>query len=313
MGGAAHCSERLVVSPDPRTDLEPAATDGHTRHEGEDPSPPTGMAPVDRQAAFAAGAPKFPRRVLYWAIAAALVLVVGGTIADRVITSAVTKSVPPTGTGSPTGTGPALPSHAPSGATQLHAPLSAFMGLSTLKGHRAPPFSLTDAATGSTVSLASLRGHIVVLTFANAACNDICPVLASELSQAAALVGTTPVPVTFVTVNSDPLDLGHGTEPPILTQTSLASLPNWRFLTGSLRVLNSAWVAYGISITADKSTGVASHNNLMYFIKPNGSLAWSAIPFADESRTGTFSLAAADVSRFAQGIVRYADKLAGMS
>jgi cytochrome oxidase Cu insertion factor (SCO1/SenC/PrrC family) len=286
-----------------------AAGSGPALGDAADPTPPP---LVDRQAAFAHGAPKLPRRAVFWAVAAILVLGVGGTIVDRVITSAVTNAVPATETGSATGTVPAVPGgHAPPArAAQLDAPMSAFLGLTSLKGREAPRFSLTDVATGAPVSLASLRGHVVVLTFANAACNDICPVLGAELAEASALLGATADPVTFVTINSDPLDVGRGGDPAILTRTGLAQLPHWRFLTGSLSRLNAVWISYGITITADKSTGVASHNDLMYFIAPNGSLAWSAVPFGDESPAGVFSLPAAEIARFAQGIARYADKLA---
>lgn len=265
-------------------------------------------SPVGRQEpALVAGPPKMSRRVIYGAIAIILVVGLGFGLVDRLATSSPpAKPVPASTT-----PGPSVPV-VPQNATQLHASLPAFLGLTTLH-RRAPAFSLTDAVTGSGVTLASLRGHVVVLTFANASCNDICPVLASELARADTLLGASATPVTLVTVNSDPLDTAASATVPIASRTGLGALANWRFLTGPVDRLNEVWVHYGISITADRATGVASHNDFLYFIAPDGALTWRATPFADESTSGSYSLSPAEIARFAQGIADYARKLAGSS
>jgi cytochrome oxidase Cu insertion factor (SCO1/SenC/PrrC family) len=268
----------------------------------------TGGAPTDagaQEVPFVAGPPKMSRRVIYGAVAVILVVGLGFGLVDRLATS------PPPAKPVPASTtpGPSVPV-VPQNSTQLHASLPAFLGLTTLH-RRAPAFSLTDAVTGSTVTLSGLRGHVVVLTFANAACNDICPVLSSELAQADALLGAHAAPVTLITVNSDPLDTAASTTVPIASGTGLGALANWRFLTGPVDRLNEIWVHYGISITADRSTGTAAHNNYLYFIAPDGSLAWRATPFADESTSGSYSLSSAEIARFAQGVADYARKLAG--
>lgn len=269
--------------------------------------PPTVPA-VDRNAALAAGAPKMSKKVIGIAIAVLLVLGVGGSLAEHFVTdqvaSTTTKSIAQPGL-------PAATATPPAGAL-LHASLASLLGIQNLHDTAATGFSLTDVATGATVSLSALRGRVVVLTFANAACNDICPVLAKEISTAAAMMGTTTTPVTFVTVNTDPLALTRA-DATMLDTASLDQLPNYRFLTGSIHHLNAVWTNFGISITANKSTGVVTHNELMYFIRPNGKIAWSAIPFANESRSGTYSLPAAQVTRFAKGIAHYAHKLADAS
>lgn len=274
-----------------------------------------GEPAVDRPAAFAAGTPKMSRTVVYWAVAAVLLLGLGGTLVDHFLSSSGPSSATTltSTTGStPTTSPPAIDQGKPplAGAHQVHASLAAFMGLTSQKATPAPAFSLTDGDNGATVSLSSLRGHVVVLTFANAGCNDICPVLADELAKADALLGHTPVPVTFVTVNTDPLDLSGVSTAPVLRQTTLPSLPNWQFLTGTIAQLDPVWKAYGVSITADRSTGTVTHNDVLYFIRPDGTLAWSATPFANESTAGVFSLPAAQVTRFAKGIATYADELA---
>jgi protein SCO1/2 len=184
------------------------------------------------------------------------------------------------------------------------------MGLTGLPPRQAPAFSLVNGADGGPVSLSSLRGHVVVLTFANAGCNDICPVLADELTKAGSQLGKTPVPVTFVTVNTDPLDLSVAGTDPVFQKTALPSLAGWQFLTGTIAQLDPVWKAYGVSIVVDHSTGAVTHNDVLFFIRPDGTLAWSATPFADESATGVYSLPASQITRFATGIATYADELA---
>ncbi len=277
---------------------------------GGTPDPPqAGPAPTltHREAIFAAGPPKMSRRVVYGAVAVILVVGLGFGLVDRLATSSPPVSPVPAST-TP---GPSVPA-VPQNATQLHASLPSFLGLTAMH-RRAPGFSLVDAATGSKVTLAGLRGHAVVLTFANAACNDICPVLAAELVQADASLGATADRVTLVTINTDPLDTDVSPALPLASRTGLGTLANWRFLTGSVHQLNRVWVDYGISITADRATGVASHNNLLYFVAPDGALSWQATPFADESPSGAYSLAPAEVDRFAQGVAHYARQLAGSS
>ncbi|MGH8981872.1 MAG: SCO family protein [Acidimicrobiales bacterium] len=273
-----------------------------------DASPP--MHPIDRREAFAKGAPGIPHKVIYWVLGAVLVLGVGGTLLTRVVTTlgnAPTRSKnAPLTSGAPIAHGAG--GH-PSGVAALHAPLASLLHISSLRSTPAPGFSLTDAASGKEVTLASLRGHVVVLSFANAACDDICPVLSAELSKAASLLGPTKVPVTFVTVNTDPLELGTGGGETILSQPTLAHLTKWRFLTGNLGELNSVWKNYGIAITAERSKGIASHNDLLYFIDPQGNFAWTAVPFANESKSGAFTLTPDAVTRFAQGIAHYAQRL----
>ncbi len=62
------------------------------------------------------------------------------------------------------------------------------MGLQKLTVAPAPGLPLVDKRDRRT-SLAGLRGRVVVLTFFNSACNDICPVMETELSRAYADLG----------------------------------------------------------------------------------------------------------------------------
>ncbi|HVC14567.1 MAG TPA: SCO family protein [Acidimicrobiales bacterium] len=267
-------------------------------------------APAEDVSPYIGGPPRFPRRYVYLAAYAVLGLVfvlgIGIFLANRLGS--------PTGASTPSGTVRSPTSGTPSGAAPpssthaLHAPLSQFLDISPLKGRAAKAFTLRNASTGAAVSLSSLSGHVVVLSFANAQCNDICPVLAAELHQAASRIGTT-VPVTFVTINTDPLDTKVGS-PPIVHQPQLSSLPGWLFLTGTIHQLNPIWKAYGVAIAVDETTHRVSHNDPLFFISPQGKLAWSANVFGDETARGHYTLPKAEIARYATGVAAYAKKLA---
>jgi len=182
------------------------------------------------------------------------------------------------------------------------------MGVSELNAKPATPFTLTDQ-NGRSTSVPAQPGRAVVLTFFNAPCNDICPVLAAEMEQADTDLGAAATDVEFVTVNTDPSALAQSAEEPVLSATRLTTLPNWHMVTGPLATLNTIWKAYGVSISVDKKTGLEAHNDVMAFIDSEGDLRYRATPFADESTTGTFSLPAASIDRWGQGIASYAERL----
>ena len=52
-----------------------------------------------------------------------------------------------------------------------------------------------------------------------------------------------------------------------------------------------------------------AHNDILYFVDPQGRLRSEAVPFANENQRRGYLLPAADVTRFAQGIARTADSL----
>jgi len=183
------------------------------------------------------------------------------------------------------------------------------MGLAHLAPAAAPPFALVDQG-GRAASLGQLHGSVVVVSFFDGLCNDICPVLADEIHRANLLLGSRSADVQFVTVNTDPVALAVSDLSPATAASRLGSMANWHMLTGPLPTLNSVWRAYGITITADSATRAVAHNDLLYFIDRDGKLRYRATPFADEHPDGSYSLPPASVSRWAQGIATYAGGLA---
>jgi cytochrome oxidase Cu insertion factor (SCO1/SenC/PrrC family) len=283
--------------------------DGDLAPPSPDPAQPgEPTPPIDRAAALSEGAPGIPVKFVFWALGVVLVVSLGGLIGEHLFSSVGLNPVPTTvpRPAAPARTPTAAPVPAPD--RSINASLPSFMGLSSPAAHPAPAFTLTDQ-TGQVTSVPPQPPRVVVLTFFNAPCNDICPVLAAEMQQADTDLGSAAGGVEFVTVNTDPSALAQSAEAPVLHGTDLGGLPNWHMVTGPLATLNALWKAYGVSISVSKKTGLEAHNDVMEFIDPQGDLRYRATPFADESTTGAFSLPAASVARWAEGIATYAARL----
>jgi cytochrome oxidase Cu insertion factor (SCO1/SenC/PrrC family) len=270
--------------------------------------------PIDRTAALAEGPPKVPTRFVWWVLGAALAISLLGLVGEQVFsaTGLNSASVSTTTTTSPSPVRAAAgdtPAPRPAGRA-LSATLPVLMGLSSPSPRPAPSFALTDQH-GAPVSVPASPPRVVVLSFFDAPCNDICPVLAKELQEADADLGARAAQVAFVTVNTDPTALAASDESPAVSGTGLGGLPNWHMVTGPLTTLNAVWKAYGVSISVSAKTGTEAHSDVMDFLDPGGFLRYLATPFADESATGTFSLAPAVEARWAQGIATYAGRLIG--
>ena len=267
---------------------------------------------VDRAAALAQGPPGIPRKFVTWLVVAAALLTLGGVAGEHIFSSSGLNPVHAATVKSPAATAPSssttLPATGPGRA--VRTPLESFMGLSRLASRPAPPFTLTDQA-GRPISMPPQPTTVVVLTFFDGTCNDICPVLGEEIRQADADLGALSSRVEFLTVNTDPLALAQSAQSPAAADTGLGTLPNWHMLTGPLATLNPLWKAYDVSISVDPKTGLEAHNEVLYLVDATGNLRWRATPFADESTTGSYRLPPATVARFARGIATYAGQLVG--
>ncbi|HEY3907441.1 MAG TPA: SCO family protein [Streptosporangiaceae bacterium] len=133
----------------------------------------------------------------------------------------------------------------------------------------APPFSLAGAS-GNQVSLASLHGKVVLLTFLDPVCTSDCPLIAQELRSADHLLGAKAKSVELVAVAANPL---YYTAPYLTAfnrQEDLASVRNWTYLTGPLPTLRSVWRNYGISAVSLPGGQMIAHNDLVFVIDGTG-------------------------------------------
>ncbi len=128
---------------------------------------------------------------------------------------------------------------------------------------RAPPFVLRRQS-GDFVSLASLRGRVVVLTFLDPLSTLAAPVIAQELSQASSLLGSESHQVEFVAIDTNPIYRSGAALLAFDRAEGLSDMGNWQYLTGSVRGLEAVWSAYGIE--ASTSAGSAAAPRYRVFV-----------------------------------------------
>ena len=119
-------------------------------------------------------------------------------------------------------------------------------GSSTPVNNPAPAFALTDQH-GQTVTLASLRGKVVLLTFLDDTCSVDSPLIAREFRQAGQLLSADTSWVRLVAINYNPLYTQVSYIQAFDRQEGLAGVPNWLYLTGTLAQLHPVWLHYGIA------------------------------------------------------------------
>ena len=109
----------------------------------------------------------------------------------------------------------------------------------------APAFSLTSQ-DGRAVTLASLRGKVVLLTFLDDTCSVDCPLIAQEFRQAGQLLSADTAQVELVAINYNPINTQVSYIQAFDRQEGLAGVPNWLYLTGTPAQLQQVWRHYGM-------------------------------------------------------------------
>jgi cytochrome oxidase Cu insertion factor (SCO1/SenC/PrrC family) len=133
----------------------------------------------------------------------------------------------------------------------------------------APAFSLTSQA-GRQVSLASLRGKVVLLTFLDPVCTSDCPTIAQEFRVADQILGRSAASVEMVAIVANPLYRSLAYTRAFDTQELLSRVPNWLFLTGTLPQLQQAWKEYAIAAQILPAGGMIAHSDVAYVIDASG-------------------------------------------
>lgn len=258
---------------------------------------------------FAQGPPRFPARFMVYLLGCVVVLGGGGIALDRVFSAAglnPSSSQPSALTAPSTSTGPSPGTPSVSSAP-VPAGEPALMGLTRLAPRTAPPIPLSTGPS-TPLALDQLRGKVVVITFFDERCTDICPVIADEIAQADTYLGQNAARVEFVTVNSDPLSPDRWPDPARVFR-GRAVPANWIFATGSLAQLNRVWTEYGVSVQVVRSTRTVTHSDLLYFVDPTGRLRDVSTPFANEVSPSDYTLPPETAARWARGIADVATGL----
>ena len=122
----------------------------------------------------------------------------------------------------------------------------AISGSSAPLNFPAKAFQLTDQH-GQTVSLASLRGKVVLLTFLDPVCTTDCPLIAQEFRAAGQLLGAAARQVELVAIVANPVYHQVADTQAFDRQEHLTQVPNWLYLTGSVPQLQQVWRNYAIA------------------------------------------------------------------
>jgi len=229
------------------------------------------------------------------AVAAAAIVVVAATVVVIVVhhqQQAARAELRPTG----------LPPSVPTGLANL-------MVLAPVSARPAPGFTLTDQ-NSQRIRLSAFRGKVVVLTFMDSHCVNICPLVAQEFVDAHHDLGPEAGKVVFAAVNVNPY---HAGVPDVLAfsrEHQLVTIPGWHFVTGPLAALRTVWRDYGIQVQAPGPKADIVHTSLVYFIGPASTERFVATPMAGQAKNGTAALPAAQLAAWGHGIALVARSLA---
>ncbi len=133
----------------------------------------------------------------------------------------------------------------------------------------APGFSLTSQ-NGRPVSLGSLRGKVILLTFLDPVCTSDCPLIAQEFKQAGQLLGAAGRHVELVAIVANPVDYQLGYTRAFDRQEGMTGVRNWLFLTGSLPQLEKVWRGYGIAADIEPAGAMIGHSEITLAIDARG-------------------------------------------
>ncbi len=147
----------------------------------------------------------------------------------------------------------------------------AIAGGSTSLDEPAPAFALTDQ-NGATVTLASLRGKVVLMTFLDPVCTTDCPIIGQEFKQAGVMLGAKDSDVELVAIVANPTYRGVEFTQAFDREEGLNTVGNWLYLTGSLSQLGKVWGEYGITVQNLPAGAMSAHNDLAVVIDRSGNI-----------------------------------------
>jgi cytochrome oxidase Cu insertion factor (SCO1/SenC/PrrC family) len=176
-------------------------------------------------------------------------------------------------------------------------------GDSTPVDSPAPPFSLTDQH-GQDVTLASLHGKVVLLTFLDPVCTTDCPLEAQEFRQAGQLLGADDRHVELVAIVANPVDYQLGYTQAFDRQEGLDGVPNWLYLTGSPAQLAQVWRGYGIAAEIAAAGSMIAHSENAFVIDSSGRLRQEMGFDPGPGTAATQSSFAAELTDAAQQLLR---------
>jgi len=137
----------------------------------------------------------------------------------------------------------------------------------------APSFSLVNQR-GRAVSLPSLHGKTIALTFLDPVCTSDCPIIAQEFRRADQMLGGNAKNVELVAIDANPRFTSRYDLVAFDDQENLNHVANWLYLTGSLPELRRLWDAYGILVGYASGGAMIAHSDTAYVINAHGDLRY---------------------------------------
>jgi cytochrome oxidase Cu insertion factor (SCO1/SenC/PrrC family) len=179
----------------------------------------------------------------------------------------------------------------------------AINGSSAPVNFRAPDFILTDQY-GRTVTMASLRGKVVLLGFLDPVCTSDCPLMGQEFREAGQLLAADSRRVELVAINYNPLYTQVSYIRAFDRQEGLDTLANWRYLTGSGAKLEQAWSDYGLPMQILPAGAMIGHGDYAFVIDQAGHVRQELNFNPGPATTATKSSFAAELTDAAQQLLR---------
>ncbi|HLJ66085.1 MAG TPA: redoxin domain-containing protein [Chloroflexota bacterium] len=153
-------------------------------------------------------------------------------------------------------------------ASSAPAPAPKLVG-TILNGAPAPGFRLHDQF-GRTVSLAQFRGRPVVLTFMEAHCTELCPLVAQSIHDALLQLGPAAKRIAVLAISVDP----EGDTPAAVRTFSQQHglFHTWHYLTASRTALAPIWRAYFLYVAPASAPAAVrdAHTSATYLIDSRG-------------------------------------------
>lgn len=136
----------------------------------------------------------------------------------------------------------------------------------------APPLGLVDQR-GDVVDLERFRGRTVLITFAFAHCETVCPMVVRDVLAARRRLAATQ-PVAAVIVTLDPWRDVPTRLPHIADRWSLGE--DESVVSGTVAAVEAVLDAWGIPRRRDERTGDVTHPRLAYIVDGTGLIAYAA-------------------------------------
>jgi cytochrome oxidase Cu insertion factor (SCO1/SenC/PrrC family) len=142
-------------------------------------------------------------------------------------------------------------------------------GAATVTDTRAPAFDLVDQH-GNAVSMQSLRGKAIALTFLDPVCTSDCPVIAREIRMTSGMLGADARRVALVAIDANPRYIDASYLNAFDQKEGLEQVSNWLYLTGRLPQLQAVWRAFGEDVSSESAGTMVDHRESAYVIDPAG-------------------------------------------